>query len=607
TAFYVPPSALEDFLHADDAAAPGVLAVARATGRDRFHVFGEGFAIDHPGEDRQARRIDTLMRDADGHELLPGMLNFPLYGTLADVFARGRPTSDLRYRIESIQRVHAHPHLMPTFVDNHDVDRFLAGGDVAGLEQALLALMTLPGIPTIYYGTEQAFAKQRASMFAGGVESGGVDHFDAQAPMYRFLQEVIALRREHRVLSRGVPTVLRDNAAGPGVIAWRMDGEGEPAIVAMNTATTPALLANMDTGLPAGSLMATQFNLRFEDDFDARPVVVDADGRVTVSMPPRSAVVWRGVHAVNPSWEWPPTPGVALASGAPSAVEGDFIVQGTAQAGVRELQLVVDDDLSAATRISVGSDGRWQGNVDTSTMADGGVEHQLVAASLDGRAASQAHRFRVRRAWKVLADAADAVGDDRGRNGKLTYPTDPSWGTNRQLDIERVRVLGAQGALAVEVSTHAVTTSWNPANGFDHVAFTVFIELPDAGPGARVMPLQNAALPGAMRWHYRLRAHGWSNALTSAEGASATNEGRAATPAATLQVDPATDTVRFVLPARSLGNRASLSGARIHVSTWDYDGGFRPLALVGGEHAFGGGDGSRDPLVMDESAVIVVP
>ena len=49
--------------------------------------------------------------------------------------------------------VHARPHWMPTFVDNHDVDRFLAGGNVAGLRQALLELMTLPGIPAIYYGT----------------------------------------------------------------------------------------------------------------------------------------------------------------------------------------------------------------------------------------------------------------------------------------------------------------------------------------------------------------------------------------------------------------------------------------------------------------------
>ena len=107
------------------------------------------------------------------------MINFPLYGTLGDVFARGRPTAELAYRIRSMMPVHADPHLMPTFVDNHDVDRFLAGGSEAGLSQALLAIMTLPGIPTIYYGTEQGFTGQRGAMFAGGFGSGGRDHFDA--------------------------------------------------------------------------------------------------------------------------------------------------------------------------------------------------------------------------------------------------------------------------------------------------------------------------------------------------------------------------------------------------------------------------------------------
>ncbi|MBZ1501789.1 hypothetical protein, partial [Escherichia coli] len=81
TAFYVPPSYFRDFLYADDAAAPGVLQVARATGRRDFHVFGEGFALDKPFQDAQMRRIDGYMRDAEG-ALLPGMIHFPLYGSL---------------------------------------------------------------------------------------------------------------------------------------------------------------------------------------------------------------------------------------------------------------------------------------------------------------------------------------------------------------------------------------------------------------------------------------------------------------------------------------------------------------------------------------------
>jgi hypothetical protein len=145
-----------------------------------------------------------------------------LYGTLLDVHARGRPTADLGHRIRSMMTVHARPHLMPTFVDNHDVDRFLASGSEAALQQALLSIFTLPGIPTIYYGTEQGYTRVRDAMFAGDHGSGGRDRYDTTAPLYRRIAELAALRREHRVLSRGVPTVLVESAAGPGVIGWQM-------------------------------------------------------------------------------------------------------------------------------------------------------------------------------------------------------------------------------------------------------------------------------------------------------------------------------------------------------------------------------------------------
>ena len=162
------------------------------------------------------------------------------------------------------------------------------------------------------------------------------------------------------------------------------------------------------------------------------------------------------------------------------------------------------------------------------------------------------------------------------------------------MDLRRVRVFGAGGALRVELTMPRVTQGWNPPNGFDHVAFTVFIELPGRQGGATVMPLQNARLPEGMRWHLRLRAGDWTNALFGWAGASETHEGTAVTPAATLQADPARNTVSFTLPAAALGG-APLQGARIYVTTWDYDGGYRALSPAPQPYAIGGGpdDGPR--------------
>ena len=64
--------------------------------------------------------------------------------------------------------------------------------------------------------------------------------------------------------------------------------------------------------------------------------------------------------------------------------------------------------------------------------------------------------------------------------------------------------------------------------------------------------------------------------------------------------------MRFTLPAGTLGPEASLSGLRIHVTTWDYDGGYRALETTPQPYAVGGGAPGQ-PKVMDASAVITLP
>ena len=597
TAFYVPPDYFRDFLFADDAAAPGIQRTAAATGRDDFHVFGEGFGLDRPFEDTQARKIDSYMRDADG-PLLPGMLNFPLYGSTLDVFARGQPTAVLGHRIESMMRLHADPHRMPSFVDNHDVDRFLAGGSEAALKQSLLLILTLPGIPVIYYGTEQGFTEQRAAMFAQGFGSGGRDRFDADAPLYRFLQSAINLRRTHPVLSRGTPSVLDTNAAAAGALAYSMRHGDDAALIVFNSAEHPVLLDALATGLAPGTLLTPAFGI----DAMPEPLVVDAAGRITQVLPARSGRVWLrdGSSAV------PAAAGmrITLDPLIESVVHGDLGVSGIAQ-GVAELQLVVDGNLDAATRVTPDKDGRWQASIDTASLVDPAVEHRLVAWSAG--VVSDARRFRVERVWEPAIDVADVADDDHGRTGRTLYPTDAGWRVHRPLDLRRVAVAHSGGAMKIDVQLRELVNVWNAPNGFDHVAVTLFIELPGRGDGAHVMPLQNATLPDGMRWHYRLRAGGWSNALFAAEGASAGNEGMPVSPTAQLHVDADTHTVSFVLPAAALGHPDTLRGAKLHVTTWDYDGRYRSLAQEPQAFAFGGGDGTRDPLVMDELGPIVLP
>jgi len=617
TAFYVPADYFADFIHSKDRAAPGMAEVARRTGRNNFLVFGEGFGIDKPFDDTQARKIERYMTSASGQPLLTGMLNFPLYGALGDAFARGRPPAELGHRITAAMQLHARPHWMPSFIDNHDVDRFLAGGSVAGLKQALLAMFTLPGIPVVYFGTEQGFTQQRASMFAAGWGSGGRDRFDTTQPLYRFIAEAAALRRNHRLFSRGTPTVLQAATAAPGALAWRMAHEGQAAVVVFNTADHEVLLDNLDLGVPAGTRLRGLLSL---EGLPSSPVVGER-GRLSLRLPPRSAWVWE----VGPAAPDKPVPADGATAAAPpltldalpaAAVSGDFVVSGQAR-GLERFQLVVDGQLAQAREVVPGPDGRWQALVDTATMVDPAVAHRLVAwaeGGARGALVSDNQSFRVQRTWTLLADVEDPAADDRGPAGRYTYPTDPSYAA-RHMDLKRVRVFGAGGALRIELTMNAISSAWAPTNGFDHVAFTLFVQLPGQAGGATVMPFQNAslpmlpALPGGepMHWQRRLRAHGWSNALFNDVGAAAGADGTPVSPAADILVDAAARTVTFTLSAAALGRPTSVSGTRLYVTTWDYDGGYRALGTAPAPYAMGGAQTPTDPKVMDASPVIVLP
>jgi len=597
TAFYVPPALFRDFLYSDDRKAPGILRAAAATGRRNFHLFGEGFGLDKPFEDTQAKRIDAYQRDAEG-PLLPGMINFPLYGTTLDVFARSHPTAELSYRLNSLAQRAGDAHLMPTFVDNHDVDRFLASGTIPALQQSLLLIMSVPGIPVIYYGTEQGFTAQRAAMFAAGVQSQGRDHFDRDAPMYRYVQRVIALRRENAVLSRGHLTTLADNAAGAGGIVYRMDDGKDTVLVAFNTAETPTLVDSIDTRLPNGTRLRGLFGI----DATPQDIVVGENGRIHLDLPPRHGAVWKvdGVGKVDSI-----TNATLGIDSLPAILTGDAALSGTAR-GIDRIAISVDGDLSLVPAITPKADGTWQARLDTSGMIDPGVEHRVVAWAAGQELASEPRRFRVAREWAPVLTQDDPADDARGPSGRYTYPDSDTWIGKHPLDIRQVRIFRSGSALRLDLQMRDLLASWNPPNGFDHLAVTVFVELPGHEHGIRDMPQQHAQLPGDMRWHYRLRANGWSLAWFSSDGASADNEGTLVAAGPQLRADREHTQLGIVIPGNAFPPGTSLSGARLYVTTWDYDGAYRPLAPTASSFGFGGGSATQ-AKVMDDTAILVLP
>ncbi|WP_225413507.1 glucodextranase DOMON-like domain-containing protein [Stigmatella hybrida] len=78
-------------------------------------------------------------------------------------------------------------------------------------------------------------------------------------------------------------------------------------------------------------------------------------------------------------------------------------------------------------------------------------------------------------------------------------------------------------------------------------------------------------------------------------------------PPGALEADEAIQTVSLTLPEALFQGLDSLQGVQVYVTTWDYDGGYRPLVATAEQWKFWGGDGATDPLVLDSTPVLVIP
>jgi glycosidase len=101
--------------------------------------------------------VDAPSAQASYFGRLDGCLDFHLGDALRRTFALKTWTEEDFERFLIRHRAFFPDHfLMPTFIDNHDMDRFIsiAGGDKEAVRRAAKAQMQMPSPPIIYYGTE---------------------------------------------------------------------------------------------------------------------------------------------------------------------------------------------------------------------------------------------------------------------------------------------------------------------------------------------------------------------------------------------------------------------------------------------------------------------
>lgn len=124
----------------------------------------------------------------------PSIINYPLYYPINDVFAQKKSFTELQNQISTNQNNFKDPSALTTFVDNHDVVRFLSQtSDTSLFKNALTFVMMGDGIPVYYYGSEQGFnggsdPANREALWPSG--------YDTTTDLYKFTTTLVKNARQ---------------------------------------------------------------------------------------------------------------------------------------------------------------------------------------------------------------------------------------------------------------------------------------------------------------------------------------------------------------------------------------------------------------------------
>jgi glycosidase len=184
---------------------------ALSIGKKNFFTFGEVWQ-----DDDEAKIAEFVGRNTQKNDELIGVdaaIDFPMRKRLWRV-SKGfdEPAaiaSHFDYRRETLKKITSSHgdagHYYITFLDNHDLNERFHNAQYPGQTRlALTCLMTMQGIPCIYYGTEQGLVGSGDRReYSREALWGKQNAFSSNHDLYQLIQKLSALRGQHPALRYG--------------------------------------------------------------------------------------------------------------------------------------------------------------------------------------------------------------------------------------------------------------------------------------------------------------------------------------------------------------------------------------------------------------------
>jgi glycosidase len=215
-----------------------------------IYTYGDSFLF---GEWYQGNTNDPLYHDSYKFANKSGisLLDFPLNTAIRNVFASNANFSEIDGVITQEGANFTWKEDLVTFIDNHDMSRFLSvNNNNNRLHEAMAFVLTSRGIPCIYYGTEQ---------YLHNDTSGGTDPynrpmmpgFSTTTTAYQLTNKLSTLRRDNPAIGYGS---MSQRWLNNDVYIYERKFFNSVVLVAINKSETSAYsITGLNTSLPAGS------------------------------------------------------------------------------------------------------------------------------------------------------------------------------------------------------------------------------------------------------------------------------------------------------------------------------------------------------------------
>ncbi|MCI0664027.1 MAG: hypothetical protein L0220_23475, partial [Acidobacteria bacterium] len=220
--------------------------------------------------------------------------DYPLFFPTRRVFAEGQSMRQL-LDILNQDYLYPAPQNLVTLLGSHDVQRFMneRGATIEGLKLAYTFVLTVRGIPQLYYGDEIAMRggndPDNRRDFPGGWPHDPRNAFEPsgrtpeEKEVFEYVKRALRLRAEIEPLRRG--RMIHLDIQDQSYVFARMT-ESKTVIVAFNNSTQPA---QIEAAIPPSLKLSNGSMLRNRLGSGAEVRVIN--GKIKFTMAPRAAVI----------------------------------------------------------------------------------------------------------------------------------------------------------------------------------------------------------------------------------------------------------------------------------------------------------------------------